>query len=166
MILDTKNDDKLPRIPVLTPERQAEADAEQQRLAKTLNLSASPSQRELARALAIIESYSVYDADNPLPASAIPVYAEALVTAGRYEDAYDLTGDKLYREIANAFDPNAPKCECPDTSYVEMVDGRPVLHTHSRFFVRRKIYSRETASWHDLKACNKCGRLGIWHDEN
>ena len=147
--------EKAPRIKKPTAKQQAEIDEEQMRRAALLNISMSPSQREFARACAMIKSFEEY---HTLPLAAVAPYADALAMVGDYAKAYELTGNETYKQIMDAMAVRKT-CTCPDTVDTVMENGQPVQKTYSRFFVKRQVYKDRT--WYDLKQCNKCGLMTL-----
>lgn len=153
-----ERDDHLPSIPFPTPEQLKEIDIEQARRARLLSIASNDNQRTFARAMAEVESYRQY---TELPKSAIEPYAQALAIIGHYDDAYKLTKDKLYKDIAKALTTKGRMCKCKDTITFEMVDSKPVEKTYSRMFVKRKVFSTIDGKWHDLMACNICSKVTV-----
>lgn len=155
--LGPEADDQLPKCPIITPEEQAAIDAEQRKRADRFDLS--PTARHLMRARAIVaESDSIPTAD--MSKRQRSNYATALAALGRYKEAYDLTDDLLYLEIATALE-NSTECACPDLSTVEMRNDVVTQVSYSRIYKKRDIYSIAHGKLMALMACNKCGNLTV-----
>jgi hypothetical protein len=149
-------DDKLPRIAKPTDEQLKAADEQQRALAKRIGLQASPEQRILARAIARIDELNKIPRTDWTQKQLIR-YIEALDMAGRFNEAYDLTGDRKYSELWDAiWKDDEEICDCPDTPDVVMENNRPVEVVHSRHFTRRRVYSLQHDKHVDLIVCNKC----------
>jgi hypothetical protein len=129
-------DDKMPRIAKPTDEQLKAADEQQRALAKRIGLQASPEQRILARAIARIEELNKIPRTDWTQKQLIR-YIEALDMAGRFNEAYDLTGDRKYSELWDAiWKDDEEICGCPDTptsSWKTTVRSRS---SHSRDILR------------------------------
>lgn len=149
-------DDKLPRLKPLTDEEQAAIDKQQRQMATVANLGTSGSQLTLNRDRAYVAQHEGIPVKD-LTSLQVERLGRAYAGVGRYQDAYKLTKDPAYRAIQRAID--TPKaCKCADTVDVQIVEGQPVETTHSRMFVRRRIFVGE---WKDLLMCNICGSLAV-----
>lgn len=159
--LGPEADDRLPKCPVITPEEQAAIDAEQRKRADRFDLS--PTARHLMRARAIVaELDNIPTAD--MSKRQRSNYATALAALGRYKEAYDLTQEPSYLEIAEAIDGStngSTECACSDFNTVEMRDGVVTEVSYSRIYKKRDIYSIVHGKLMALMACNKCGNLTL-----
>jgi hypothetical protein len=84
-------------------------------------------------------------------------YADALATLGNYQQAFEISGNEKFREIAEAF--TNKECKCKDSQTHILKDGKPEPITHSRFYKRQSIYV--DGVWASLIACNMCQNLFV-----
>lgn len=151
------DDDALPRVKKPTKAEQAVIDAEQAEMAVRFNASG----RKFDRAYAIIKEM------NEIPREdwgqrQFGYYVDALVELGEYDTAYELTKDKKYKKIWDAINGKVLKeCKCRDWESTEMVEGKPTLVKHTRFFVKQEIWNVKTGKTANLVACNVCGRAFV-----
>lgn len=159
MIKDTK-DDSLPKIKTPTKAEQELIDAEQAKRAKMVTITTSGSQIAFARAASLIRSLEPVPYAELTP-KAQKDYVDSLSIVGRFDKAYELTGDDTYLEIWNAVQGKAKKCKCEPVVENKIEAGRPKQIRHSTLFVRKQVYSIKDGQFHDLVMCNKCKNITL-----
>jgi hypothetical protein len=152
--LGSEFDDVLPKPPTMTPEMQKTIDIEQRKMSSRFDTS--PGARNLMRARAIVAESATIPIEDLSPRQKM-YYADALATLGHYAQAFEISGDEIYREIAEAF--TNKECKCKDSKTHVLKDEKPELVTHSRFYKKQNIYV--DGVWKSLVACNQCQNLTV-----
>lgn len=155
--LGRENDDRLPKCPIVTQEQLREIDAEQRKRARRIDTSIE--RRALQRAFAVIDELEKLPRED-FSVKQLERYVEALCTAGKYNEAYELTGDDRYKIIWDTVW-DSKDCDCEDLETVELVNGKVTPKVYSRHFKKATIYSLKEEGFVALKCCNKCGHLSI-----
>jgi hypothetical protein len=152
--LGAEFDDVLPKPPTITPEMQKVIDIEQRKMASRFDTS--PGARNLMRARAIVAESVTIPVHDLSPRQTM-YYADALATLGNYQQAFEISCNEKFREIAEAF--TNTECDCKDSETHVLKDEKPELVTHSRLYKRQSIYV--DGVWKSLLACNKCQNLFV-----
>lgn len=85
-------------------------------------------------------------------------YVDALAELGRFDEAYKLSKDVRFKNIAEKLRGGKTKCKCKDFETVELIDGQVTPIKHSRFFVKREVWDVENEKFVGLVTCNVCGK--------
>ena len=157
--LGSESDNRLPRIPKITPEKQAEIDAEQAKLAERFDATG----RVYDRAYAVIKE------SEPIPLKDMtPIqrenYAEALADVGKFKEAAKVTRieeRKAYFKAVNkaVWLDDDKRCRCRDTKTVVLEGNQPTEVEYDRHFAVREIFSEKHGKRVNLYKCNSCGLL-------
>lgn len=137
----------------------AKNDEIQEQRKKLVNIPTG-SQWEYARAMAYVEATAKIPRED-LSATQMARYTVALANIGDYEQAYELTGEKIYQDIDKALKGKTKQCKCKGTTSHELENGRPVQKEFSNIFVKTKVYDQMKRQFVALKQCNVCYRIFI-----
>ncbi len=138
----------------------AKNDEIQEQRKKLVGIPSSGSQIEYSRALAYVEAMSKVPRED-FTAGVMHRYIEGLSIIGDYAQAYELSGDKMYKDVDDAITGKNKQCKCKPTVTMVLEGGKPVQKEYSNIFVRTRVYDQLKHQFVNLNACNTCGRLTV-----
>lgn len=154
-------DDKLPQAPPLTVTQMSKNDAEQKERGTKFQerFNVSPERLKWARAEATIKELDAIPRED-FSARQSGHYVDALSVLGRYNEAFEMTGDDRFKDIWDAVWESKP-CGCADFETVELEGNKVVKRSYSRRFKKALIYSLKLNSWANLMQCSDCNDICV-----
>ncbi len=151
-----KGDNAIPRV-VFDLEKNDEI---QEQRRKLISIPTTGSQIRYNRATAYINAMCKVPRED-FTVGMMDRYIESLAVVGDYGQAYELSGEKIYKAIDDALRGKTKPCKCKPTVAITLEQGKPVETMYSNIFTKTRVFDQMTRQFVNLNACNTCGKLTV-----